>query len=533
MNVCFCYTPFPYNQFMQSRSRTIVALFAVAALVGGVCFLTMRDNQVEQVVPQAAPLPTPTSQATLIKLKQLGARWKRNQHGQVNWLYLKHLPIADDDLVILQELPELRFVHLRAVQRVKGNHFTNAGLRHLLCLKKLEGLDLSANNQLTSKCFETLKQLKGLKSLNLEYTSFDEADLQELCQLKSLEILHVPEFPLNGTTIGYFEQMPLRELWGISNRNSEYTFQFLPRLTHLEKLLFQADVYVKDTDLLYLRHLKKIKNLKVVLTDGFRDTSQLKQLQDLRELEYLTLGQKEVFVDSFDNSGLLALAKLPALKKIDAESVDDRYLEAISHCAQLTELDLTGYGNQITPEGLTCLKNMRSLKSIDLERPLARHKTFEALGQVPSLERIALSGWVWRYRGKSPPPVGNAPLFEMSSLKHLQQLPHLKELKLDYLDLTDEALKHIGECKTLERLSLINSNITNAGLLQLRDLAHLKNLDLTGSKIDLEAAYQLHQFIPDCVIEDIWFAGGGKMPPFLTDLQEWKTFRRKLHYELD
>ncbi|MDF1747027.1 MAG: hypothetical protein P1V19_25270, partial [Gimesia sp.] len=172
-------------------------------------------------------------------------------------------------------------------------------------------------------------------------------------------------------------------------------------------------------------------------------------------------------------------------------------------------------------------------KSIALGRSLARDKTFEALGQVPSLERISLNGWKWSRGNMTPPPVGNSPLFSMSSLKHLQRLPHLKELRINYLDLNDEALPHIGACNTLEKLSMINANITNTGLLQLRPLSKLKNLDLTGSKIDLEAAFKLHQLLPQCIIEDIWLVSYGKMPHFLTNQQEWKTFRRKLHYELD
>ncbi|MCA9013721.1 MAG: hypothetical protein KDA77_00185 [Planctomycetaceae bacterium] len=514
---------------MHSRSQKVIALIAVAAFVGGVCLLTMRDDPVEQVVSRAAP--PPTSQATLLKLKQLGARWKRNANGQVNWLYLKYLPLSDDDLVILQELPEVRSVHLRAVQRAKGNQFTNAGLHHLLYLKKLETLDLSANYHLTGECLETLKQLKGLKCLNLEGTSFQVSDLPELCQLKDLKILHVPDFPLDETTIGYFEQMPLRELWGISNRDSDGSIQLLPRLTHLEKLLFEGHKWIKDTDLVHLRHLKKIKNLDVVLTKGFGDTSQLKHLQN-SELASLSLSLQQTGAGPADRSGFDALAKVPSLQKIDAEPIDDQCLEAISHCTQLTEFDLTGLGKQITPEGLECLKKMTRLKTISLTKPLVRDKTFEVLGQIPSLEQISMRGWEWTSRDNTPPPISK-PVFDMNSLKHLQRLPHLKELRLDYLDLTDDALKHIGQYKTLKRLSLINANITNTGLLHLHSLSQLKNLELTGTKVDLEAVYRLHQSIPECVIEDIWFASGGKRPVFLTDQQEWKMFQRQLHYELD
>ena len=462
----------------------------------------------EAVTRVEVPPPEPTSRQTLLKLKALGARWKRNKQGQVNWLYLKRLPIVDDDLAILQELPEVQLLHMRGIHDVKGHHFTNAGLRHLLCLKKLRHLDLSANYYLTDECSATLKQMTLLESLNLSSTRITVASLPDLIQLKNLQVLHVNKFPLDKNTIGYFEQMPLRELWGLSN--PEKSYHFLPRLSHLEKLPTKERVRIKDTDLVHLQHISKIKSLEVILTKSLSDTSQLKYLQALPELETLDIMRRKLVEGPYDLSGLYSLAKIPTLKKITIGGMHDRYLEAISHCTQVTHLELAGNGKRVTQAGLLPLKNMHSLKRIDLESAWASDKILEILGQIPSLEKVNFLWWnPWRgiYHRQT-----KKSMYAVSSLKHLKRLTNLKELYLPGYDIDDEALAYIGSFKALEKLSIMGeSHITNAGLPQLNDLSNLKKLDFRGSHIDREAALKLHQFIPQCYIYDNWTDDGEDM----------------------
>ncbi len=471
--------------------------------------LTSQQTVSNQTVAKGeVPLPEPTSRETLLKLQKLGAEWKRNKHGQVNWLNLKLLPITDDDLVILQELPEVQLLHLRGIHKNKGHDFTNAGLLHLLCLKKLRHLDLSVNYGLTDECSTTLKQMTLLESLNLSGTRITVASLPDIIQLKNLGVFHVPKFPLDKNTIGYFEQMPLRELWGISNPKK--SFHFLPRLSHLEKLPSTGSDYIKDTDLVHLQHISKIKSLQVILTKSLSDTSQLKYLQNLLELENLEIIRRNLVEPPYDLSGLHCLAKIPNLKKISTGWMNDRYLEAISHCTQVTHLDFEATGKRVTQAGLLHLKNMHSLKSIDLDRSWASDKMLEILGQMPSLERINFQRWN-PWHPKKQRQIKKR-MYAVSSLKHLKRLTNLKELYLPGYDIDDEALAYIGSLKTLEVLGIGGGpHITNAGLLQLKDLPNLKKLDFRSSNIDREAALKLHQFIPQCYIYDNWTDNGEDM----------------------
>ncbi|WP_417393498.1 hypothetical protein [Gimesia sp.] len=511
---------------MQKNTRKYVLLTVLLLVVGCAVFFSLRADRVEKVVEREVPLPVPTSQATLIKLKQLGARWKRNQHGQVYWLFLKRLPLADDDLLVLKELPEVQTLTLRGVHTIKGNRFTDEGLRHLVHLPKLRYLDLSVNFRLTDAglrylvplkklkhldlsgcrrftdaCGASLAQLTSLQTLKLIQTSFTPevlTDLSQLPKLKHLAVNYTKGMWLDKNTIVPLEKMPLEELEGL--RIKDENLPLIARLKSLKSLPFEQDRSIKDDQLRYLIHIRQIKKLNVVLTRGISDTSQLKQLRMLPELETLSISfGKNSEGNPLDRSGLLALAKIPTLKELGIGLVNVPVLEAISHCTQVQKLYLNVDTSQFQPTDLAYLKEMSRLKDVTVQIALVSDDLWETLAKVKSLEEISFNrGW---------PPQKEPPPFSMTSLKQLQNLPHLKGLDLNGFPVTDEGLGYLGQCRTLERLDMDKAPITNAGLLQLRHLSQLKKLSFYGSKIDESAAIELHEHIPQCWIEDNWCCG--------------------------
>ncbi|HCO24558.1 MAG TPA: hypothetical protein DIT97_16565 [Gimesia maris] len=512
---------------MRKPSRKSFVLLALCITVAGVAYVWHATPESQRsVVQQQAPPPEPTALATLQKLKQLGARWKRNQHGQVYWLFLKRLPLADDDLTVLKELPEVQTLTLRGVHTIKGNHFTDDGLRHVGQLKKLRYLDLSVNYQLTDAglrhleslkqleyldlsgcrrfsdaCGASLAQLTSLRTLKLRQTSLTPdvlTALSQLPELKHLAVKYAKGMWLNENTIVPLEKMPLEELEGMLIKDEN--LPLIARLKSLKSLPFEQGRSIKDDQLSYLIHIRQIKKLNVVLTRGTSDTSQLIQLQALPELETLSISLgKRSEGDPLDRSGLLVLAKFPALKELGIGLVNVPVLEAISHCTQVQKLNLNVDSSQFQPTDLAYLKEMSSLKSITVQIALVSDDLWATLGKVKSLEEISFNrGW---------PPQKEPPPFSMTSLKQLQNLPHLKGLDLNGFPVTDEGLGYLGQCRTLERLGLNNAPITNAGLLQLRHLSQLKKFSFYGSKIDRKPAEELHQFIPQCEIEDNWCCG--------------------------
>lgn len=110
---------------------------------------------------------------------------------QLEELNLKHTQLRDEDFSALQQLPKLRKLDLSDISLFDGdlkkmvgakglpelkelkldnNAFTAEGLQQLAAMPKLEYLSLAGNARLDLQAIGSLKQLKGLKYLNLEGT---------------------------------------------------------------------------------------------------------------------------------------------------------------------------------------------------------------------------------------------------------------------------------------------------------------------------------------------------------------------------
>ena len=85
---------------------------------------------------------------------------------------------TDDDLAVLDSLPNMQTLALRAIPGMKG-----AGLRHLSHLKQLKELDLSGNPQLGDDALDCLMALPPLDELRLDDTSVSQPALRRLAQV--------------------------------------------------------------------------------------------------------------------------------------------------------------------------------------------------------------------------------------------------------------------------------------------------------------------------------------------------------------
>src|SRR5260370_308873 len=70
-----------------------------------------------------------------------------------------------------------------------------------------------------------------------------------------------------------------------------------------------------------------------------------------------------------------------------------------------------------------------------------------------------------------------------AGLKALKELKSLKTLNLDFTKVTDAGLKNLKELKSLQTLYLGGTAVTDAGLKNLKELKSLQTLDLGGTKI--------------------------------------------------
>jgi hypothetical protein len=99
---------------------------------------------------------------------------------------------TDADLAHLKAFPQLRKLNLMGNCKDSGNnHLTDAGLKHLRDLHKLEELNVSWHRGIHDASIEYLEKLSNLKSVDLDSTSVTEKGAARLKRaLPKAEIRH-------------------------------------------------------------------------------------------------------------------------------------------------------------------------------------------------------------------------------------------------------------------------------------------------------------------------------------------------------
>lgn len=495
-----------------ARTALIVTMLVMCA--GAYCL--------QQEPPRELPPPQPTSAEILDRIEQLGGRYELNRFGQVDHLNLKCLPISDDDLKILYDLPELKFLNLRGVNQHGGDRFSDEGLRHVGSLKQLEHLNLTFNYLLTDDCTKSLIGLPKLKKLVIGSTRLGRASLPHLARMPQLEMLFLEDVPLDETTLSFFQQMKLKLLYGV--KIPDKNLRLLPELPTLTRLPFASSRQIRDTDLRYIRHLKDVDEVYVRLTNGWSDTSQLAHLTRLPRLERVMLRAPDhTFTgprsdEQIDLGGFAALARVPKLKLLQVPS-DDRLLSAVAQCPHIEHLTLQSNGGRLTLDGLQALTNMHHLRELWVEEDLVSDESLALIGQIPTLECLTLHrSTANRPRDDHPTEMpGN---LTSSGFEPLTRLPRLRKLSANAWGVDNEVLGVLGRIRTLEELSIGNSNISDAGMMQLRLLSNLKSLSFIGSpNVSMDVCWLLHPYMPECTIADNWCCGCMEITP--TNFMPW------------
>jgi hypothetical protein len=142
--------------------------------------------------------------------------------NHVQSLDLSGFPFArNDDLALLEALPELEEVHLNrtdpgprreptwpAAGGGMPARLTDAALDHLAGLRRLQALGL-VGQQITDNGLKKLANLQALEMLNLDETLVTDAGLDTLVGLKSLRQLHVENTKVTRTGVAQFQQKRL------------------------------------------------------------------------------------------------------------------------------------------------------------------------------------------------------------------------------------------------------------------------------------------------------------------------------------
>ncbi len=258
------------------------------------------------------------------------------------------------------------------------------------------------------------------------------------------------------------------------------------------------------------------RNIQLIVMLRLRQEDSAK-VAALPPRQYKMFGTDRCHVDPDDLSGLSQLGPrdlymLKVSSLVRTADADRRVLEPISHLTGLQILCL--YKTGVTGKGMEFLKELRSLRALELNGERIGVSGLVVLKDLPALEYLDLdtdvtdaglkqvgqhhnlrwlrirTGKIW---GTGLAELANLPRLERlciwgtspisdRHIKYLEGLTQLKSLTLWGIcdRLTDASLVSIGKLKNLEELHFIRTGprFTSAGLAHLRQLKHLRKLDL-------------------------------------------------------
>jgi Leucine-rich repeat (LRR) protein len=329
-------------------------------------------------------------------------------------IFLRELPVSDDDLHVLDELPEVNLLHL------SKTNISGAGLAHLRCLGNLGYLNV-ADTQVTDYAVTALESATELQVLHLEHTSVGDSALAHLRPLRKLTRLE-----LAGTHV------------------SDAGLAHLTALQDLESLNLYG-TQITDAGLVHLKDLRRLRFLSLGETaltgHGLRDLEQM-------ELFYVFLSRSQL-----TDAGLEPLGRMRGLCQlyIAGTRVTDDGLRHLGASPHLSMLDLSS--TQITGAGLAHLAKLRSLYWLSLK---GSRVTDDGLAGIEGLQISELD--------LSDTQISDA------GLRHLKTLPRLTQFNLSNTRVTDQGLDEIVIANAgLLELRLENTQVTDEGVKRLKE----------------------------------------------------------------
>ncbi len=329
----------------------------------------------------------------------------------LRWLRIGGTEITDAGLKDIGQLPNLEFLSTRGIKitseglahlsgltllkSIDGDRFNDQGAAHLEKLTSLERI--SGDLELTDAGAISLAQLSRLEKMSLDGDGgrITDACLPAITNMKSLNELRFSDCLI--TDEGLQHLTGLKSLSYVSlTRNEHMTaegLKFLSTLPALERLSlsFSETAHWRDRDKWHLRHLRDLKQLKVLsLTCRGLTNDDLQQLSGLASLEHLTLHdswheQSRLIVN---DEGMRHLAGLTSLKylRFDETTVTDAGLQQLAGLSKLEYLTITG---RFTDRGLEQFLKLKSLRNLQIASPDITEQAVERLRQRhPSVQRV-------------------------------------------------------------------------------------------------------------------------------------------------
>lgn len=205
-------------------------------------------------------------------------------------------------------------------------------------------------------------------------------------------------------------------------------FRQIPRLAFLKTLSLSDGI--DDERLSQLTVLAKLEylqtNLAQVTDDG---TKPIARLTNLKNLKFFHPGK------AFTGAGLAHLAEMPNLERLTVAgslAFNDDGMAAVARLTRLKEFRTWHAGG--TDEGVKKLKALKELKSLNLGQRLTY--------KLPACPTDATISHLTELKGLESIQLSEARL-TFAALKQLNQLPELKKLTLEGIDISKDELERL------------------------------------------------------------------------------------------
>jgi len=240
--------------------------------------------------------------------------------------------------------------------------------------------------------------------------------------------------------------------------------------TSIEELTLRATDITDDG----LRHLKKLTRLRELALSGTKvSDAGLRHLQMLEGLEYLELEETQVTL-----SGACQLAqRLDSLREVDLQGFewDDDEVRIQGECSH-EELRLVGTlgrrrlwvdGGHLTQDACAALPRLPSVEAVLLHQTQSADAAVRHMTDMPALRELYL--------------MGNDITDEV--VTHATRLPHLKHLLVRKSEVTTDGFRQISSFVYLTSLNISGSNVTDEALRHVGKLTSLEKLVLWDTAV--------------------------------------------------
>jgi hypothetical protein len=455
-------------------------------------------------------------------------------HKHLKIFKIKNTHINFNDFDILQTVKSLRVFHssgygftkyflrkLKGFKKIKELHLCNIEdadnyyFKFLKEFKDLENLKLCSNLKYAAKHIENLKKLKYI---NMENSSFTSDIRKILPSIKSLERLNINDLK-NSTeedfkTISLMENLKFLSARRIKGGIQKNKFKHLAKLKNLEILdiSYNSSSYDKnhdtfgDGDLRYLENLKKLIYLNLKSTD----TNAKNLPVTLKNLKYLNLNTKETIkmksferLSKFNNleelklsclldpDGIKYLGNLKKLKLLYLPSFKEFNLSVLSKLKNLVYLYINISKRDI--KTLVKLGNLKNLEYLNLNSIFPSFEYFQGIEKLKKLRYIDI----------------NAKQIDFKNIRMLSKLNNLEFLKLEIQTpgLDSKVISEISKFKKLIELRLPEGKIYDKDFIKiLSKMTHLnflrfdcKNWNLKN-KIVLVKGLNKTRILPELIL---------------------------------